>query len=59
MSVTSQSLLWAAIIIAAALLSKNMGLNDGASMALISGMVAAAYSSVSKKAGRSCGQRCL
>ena len=48
MSRTTQSLLWAATIIAAAVASNLNGLSDSASFAVISGLSAAAWGSISR-----------
>ena len=59
MSTKSLSLLWAAIIIAAALLSSGLGLTDGASYGIIAGLSGAAYGSIIAKTGRACSRKCV
>ena len=59
MTTKSLSLLWGAIIIAAALLATSLGMDDGASFGVIAGLSGAAYASIAGKSGRSCGRTCL
>lgn len=46
MSIRTQALLWAAAIIAAALIANTYGLSDGASVGIISGLSGAAWGSL-------------
>lgn len=46
MPIKSKALLWAAIIIAAALVANGQGMSDSASFALITGLSAAAVASL-------------
>lgn len=57
MSVRSKALLWAAIIIASALIMSTMGLSSGASFGVISGLSGAAWGTL--QADGSCGRGCL
>lgn len=57
MSKTTQSLIWAGVIIAAALITQTMGLSDGASIGVTMGLVGAASGSLTSDLG--CGRRCL
>ncbi len=53
----NKSLLWAALIIAAAIASVAIGLNDGASIGIIGGLSGAAWGSL--QADGACGRECL
>ena len=57
MSIRSKALLWAAIIILAAILSVSMGLNNGAAFGVIGGLSGAAWGSL--QADGACGRECL
>ncbi|EAQ28668.1 hypothetical protein NAP1_13753 [Erythrobacter sp. NAP1] len=57
MTEQSKSLLWAAIIIAAALVCLGIDLNTGASFGVISGLSGAAWGSLSSDF--SCGRSCV
>lgn len=57
MTVKSRALLWAAIIISAALICTSLGLNTGASFGIFSGLTGAAWGSLSGDLG--CGRSCL
>lgn len=56
MTVRSKALLWAAIIISAALISTGMGLSDGASLGIVGGFSGAAWGSLNSNMG--CGRSC-
>ncbi len=55
MSITIQSLIWAAVIIVAAWISSANGLGNAESFAMVSGLTAAAYASIMGR--RSSGRR--
>ena len=57
MDIRAKALIWAAILIGAAVLASSQGLSDGASFALVTGLSGAAWGSIN---GRSaCGMGCL
>ncbi len=60
MSVTSKALLWAAIIIASALLASGMDINSSASFAVVSGLTGVAWLSVNsgRQASKACTRGC-
>ena len=57
MTARSKALIWAAIIIAAALICSGMGLSNAASFGMVSGLTGAAWGSLSSDI--SCGRSCL
>ena len=56
MTARSKALIWASIIIAAALLASGIGMSDAASFGLIAGLTGAAWGSIHGESG--CGQNC-
>ncbi len=56
MTVQTKALLWAAIIISAALISVGMGLSDAASFGVVSGLSGAACGSLAST--KACGWGC-
>jgi len=57
MTYRTKALLWAAIIIAAAITSVALGLNQGASFGIVGGLSGAAWGSLQSDLG--CGRSCL
>ena len=57
MSNVGKALLWAAVIIAAAIFMQAQGMNDGASFGVIAGLSGAAWASLNAETG--CRRSCL
>lgn len=57
MTKTSQALIWAAIIIAAALIASAMDLSNAASFGIVTGLSGAAWGAIESEAG--CGRGCV
>ncbi len=57
MSEVSKALIWAGIMIIAALLASSSNMSDSASFALIAGLTGAAWGSIHSEAA--CGRNCL
>nr|WP_298931984.1 hypothetical protein [uncultured Erythrobacter sp.] len=57
MTRTAQALIWAAIIIAAALIAASYGLSNGASIGIVTGLSGAAWGSL--QADSPCIRECL
>lgn len=57
MSVTSKALLWAAIIISAALIMAGLDIGDGASLGVIGGLTGAAWGSLASEGA--CSRSCI